>query len=284
MTRCVAAIILLCLTICHALQLDESQVQPQELSTTKRACVLNDDNTISCIPTVSTSTASTSNLSVASHLTKKQKKIRRKRRVRRRMRKQRRRERRRERRKSGKGSKGKSTKPPSTKRPTSKPPSGARSGRCAEKDVICWSKKALALTNAVRKKEGVSQMLKHGTQAQMNNAMKHARYLARIGYLKHQVLQTATKEVKCERFVSGENLAYHYEKDNVAGMCVDLWISSRGHFLNLVRDWFKEMVMGVYFAGDGRVYCVQTFALIYPSSAYGSKDGPQCHEARSVRI
>lgn len=163
-------------------------------------------------------------------------------------------------------------------------PSPRRRQRCATRDAICWNRHALSLTNKVRRKNGVKEMLLPGTQAQLDNAMRYAKFLARLGFLKHQVLSAATKEVRCKRFVSGENIAFHYETDKTAERCVELWVRSRGHFLNLIRGWFREMVMGIYIARDGRVYCVQTFALYYPTQTFGNRNGPKCYPARRAPL
>lgn len=131
-------------------------------------------------------------------------------------------------------------------------------------------------TNAVRKKHGVKQMLKLGPRRQLINASNHAARLSKLGKLKHQILPAVTKEVKCKRWIGGENLAYNYENADIARACVNQWINSKGHFENLVREWFKEVVTGFHFDNDGRVYCVQTFGLVHKVGTVGPLKGKDC--------
>lgn len=140
----------------------------------------------------------------------------------------------------------------------------------------CWNKLIRTYTNDVRKKHGVKIMLKLGPKRQLLNANRHANRLSRLGFLRHQILVKATQEVKCKRWIGGENLAYNYEHGDIARSCVNQWINSKGHFENLVRDWFKEVVTGFHFDNDGRVYCVQTFGLFYPRGTYGPVDTEDC--------
>ena len=133
----------------------------------------------------------------------------------------------------------------------------------------------LKYTNNVRKTKGLS-MLALGPKRQMANAMRYAKKLGKMGYLKHQNLRSVTKEVGCKRWVGGENLAFNYETGDIARKCVDQWIGSKGHYQNLVRSWFKEMAVGFQFNKDGRVYCVQTFGLYYPRQTFGRRNGPKC--------
>lgn len=147
---------------------------------------------------------------------------------------------------------------------------------CAKSDIRCWNKMVREYTNAVRTKHGVKHMLKLGPRRQLMNANKHAIRLSKWGKLKHQILPQATKEVKCKRWIGGENLAYNYEHADIARACVNQWINSKGHFDNLVRDWFREVVTGFHFDKDGRVYCVQTFGLFYSTGTIGPDTGKDC--------
>lgn len=158
-----------------------------------------------------------------------------------------------------------------------------RGRKCRRRDVLCEAKRALELTNEIRRKNGVKEMLVLGTQAQMINAMKHARFLSKLGRLKHQKLADATRKTRCERFIGGENLAAH-DYEDVAGVCVKAWKNSPGHFANLIRPWYKEMVMGVVWRGH-RAYCVQTFAIVLKNhrQTFGKFKGPKCHKARGPR-
>lgn len=133
-------------------------------------------------------------------------------------------------------------------------------------------------TNTVRANNGEKPLI-HGTQSQLDNALRYAKVLASKKTLQHQTLPAVTKEVKCLRWIGGENLAFNYEKGDIARACVQQWIASRKHWDNLVRPWFEEMVVGVHIRFDGRVYCVQTFAVFFPRhSTFGTRDGPKCHQ------
>lgn len=147
---------------------------------------------------------------------------------------------------------------------------------CERGDAICWCMKAVQYTNEVRRKNGVKKMLKVGPVKQLDNALWYAEELDKRGGLKHQVLKDVTKEVQCERWVGGENIAYNYEDGDIAKACVRQWENSKLHFQNLIRDWFEEVVIGVHIASDNRVYCVQTFSLIYEEGTYGDLDGARC--------
>lgn len=46
------------------------------------------------------------------------------------------------------------------------------------------------------------------------------------------------------RWIGGENLAFNDEDGDIAKSCVNQWINSRGHFENLVPEWFQEVVVG----------------------------------------
>lgn len=131
---------------------------------------------------------------------------------------------------------------------------------CSKMDMECWCMKAKDYTNDVRRRNGMSKMLKVGTMKQLNNAVRYAGVLGDKGFLEHQELSDATAEIGCGRFIGGENIAYNYEQNDIAKACVDQWEGSSGHLENILRDWFEEVVVGFHFESDGRVYCVQTFA------------------------
>lgn len=117
-------------------------------------------------------------------------------------------------------------------------------------------------------------MLKVGSESMLANADRWAENLARRQGLEHQNFDTANSEVRCGRRISGENIAYNFEDGDYARACVDQWIGSTGHFENIVRDWFEEVVIGFAFDSRGAVYCVQTFAVEDDGS--GSRDGSGC--------
>ena len=147
---------------------------------------------------------------------------------------------------------------------------------CGRGDIPCWNELVRRYTNAERARHGGMQPLSLGPRRQLQNAARHAERLGRLGRLRHQVLPRATREVRCKRWIGGENLAYNYATGDVARACVDQWIRSKPHMRNLLRHWFKEVVTGFFFAPDGRVYCVQTFGLKYPWGTVGPADGKDC--------
>ncbi|KAI0567835.1 Cysteine-rich secretory protein [Gracilaria domingensis] len=153
---------------------------------------------------------------------------------------------------------------------------GRKLEQCDQEDNRCWCMKAIAYTNEVRKRNGKKKMLKPGPMAQLHNANRYATTLASIGTLKHQDLASATNEVGCNRRIGGENIAYNYEKRDVAFSCVRQWESSQGHLENMLRDNFDEVVVGFFKAQNGQVYCVQTFSVVAKSSSHGNGNDPQC--------
>lgn len=149
---------------------------------------------------------------------------------------------------------------------------------CARQDIECWSEKARQYTNEVRRKNKVKKMLRPGTISQMRNAMRWAAHLSRIGKLIHQKLgkDALQREVKCKRWMAGENLAYNYESGDIARAAVDQWTGSQEHFENQIRDYFEEVVTAFHFARDGRIYAVQTFAVPHHIRTYGNPKARIC--------
>lgn len=158
---------------------------------------------------------------------------------------------------------------PAAARPASAPP-------CARNDFVCWCVLAVKYTNDVRRRKGTRKMLRVGPQRQLDNALRYAKALARLGKLRHQNLIDATKDVGCSRWMGGENIAFNYEPNDIAMRAVQQWVGSPGHLKNIVRDWFEDCVVGFYFAPDGRVYAVQTFSLVHGHGTFGSVSGPGC--------
>lgn len=151
---------------------------------------------------------------------------------------------------------------------------------CKTNDIICWCLIAVKYTNEVRRRHGVKTPLTVGTQSQLNNALRYAKYLAQNDRFEHQNLPSATKEVKCKRWVGGENLALNYESGDVAKRAVMQWEGSKKHLDNIKKDWYKEVVVGFYFMPNGRVYAVQTFALVHEFGTFGSVNDPGCNIIR----
>eukprot|EP00737_Agarophyton_chilense_P001262 gb/GEZJ01001415.1/.p1 GENE.gb/GEZJ01001415.1/~~gb/GEZJ01001415.1/.p1 ORF type:complete len:229 (+),score=20.21 gb/GEZJ01001415.1/:1532-2218(+) len=146
-----------------------------------------------------------------------------------------------------------------------------RASSCSQSDILCWNKEALNLVNDVRRRKGKSALIL-GPQSQLDNAMRYASKLASEHTLYHQQLKSVTKEVGCGRWIGGENLAYNYDQRNAAASCVDQWINSQGHFENLVRNRFEQVVLGLHFKNDGSVFCVQTFSSISKAAPGGVND------------
>lgn len=147
---------------------------------------------------------------------------------------------------------------------------------CNKKHTACWSERARHLTNTVRRSRGIKP-LNAGTYRQLQNALKYAKRLGALGFLKHQNLREATRQVGCNRFVAGENIAFNYVKGDLVQTCVKQWIHSKGHFKNLVREWFEEVVVGVFeHKKSGRVYCVQTFAVVHQRNSKGKGKKGEC--------
>lgn len=119
---------------------------------------------------------------------------------------------------------------------------------------------ATRYTNDVRRRNGVSEKLKVGTESQLRNAVRYAKVLGDLGRLEHQDLGEAAQDVGCNRFIVGENIAMNFGDSDVAKTCVDQWENSAGHLENILRPGTKEVVVGFHFNNDGRIYCVQTFA------------------------
>eukprot|EP00177_Eucheuma_denticulatum_P008891 GFKZ01016151.1.p1 GENE.GFKZ01016151.1~~GFKZ01016151.1.p1 ORF type:complete len:305 (+),score=10.52 GFKZ01016151.1:1040-1954(+) len=147
---------------------------------------------------------------------------------------------------------------------------------CLKLDMPCWSLRAMHYTNAIRQRFKVKRMLIPGPLRQLDNAIRYARVLHRRGRLRHQNLRRVTKEVKCKRWIGGENIAYNYATGDVAKACVLQWLHSKTHRENLVRPWFREVVIGFHFGRSGRVYCVQTFGVVHNFGTFGGLKGRRC--------
>lgn len=153
---------------------------------------------------------------------------------------------------------------------------------CYKTDLACWSVKAMEYTNEVRKNQKVETLLVQGPLRQLDNAVKYARKLFRRGgKLKHQNLHSVTKAVRCKRWIGGENVAFNYARGDVAQACVWQWLHSKTHRQNLLRGWFREVVIGFHFGRHGKVYCVQTFSLVHDTGTFGSLNGKGCERVRS---
>lgn len=149
----------------------------------------------------------------------------------------------------------------------------ARQATCDRTDITCWCLKAVQYTNAVRRQRGVSNILKVGPENQLENAVKYAERLARMGSLAHQDFRVANREIGCGRALGGENVALNFETGDIAKACVDQWVSSKGHLENILRDWFLEVVVGFAFDRNGGVFCVQTFAVTDPGNGSPADGG-----------
>lgn len=150
---------------------------------------------------------------------------------------------------------------------------------CSREDFKCWCIKGVKYTNKVRKKHGKEKLFKIGPEKQLDNANSYAQHLGHLGTLVHQDLGHATREIGCQRWIGGENIAFNYAQKDIAKACVEQWESSSGHLENMLRDWFEEVVIGFHYTHDGRVYCVQTFATV---AAHGTVGG--IHDSRCEAV
>lgn len=134
---------------------------------------------------------------------------------------------------------------------------------CHPRDINCLSLKTLEYVNKVRRKNSMSPLLS-GTVKQLENAMMHDKAMKRDNKLYHQKLRIV--KLGCNSFFSGENVAVNHvyncrlDKRDPAKMCVDQFIESPGHFKNLINKDHERMVMGVFIAGNGQIWCTQTFS------------------------
>jgi len=119
-------------------------------------------------------------------------------------------------------------------------------------------------------------MLRVGTMSQLNNAVQYANVLGNLGVLQHQILSDVTAKVGCSRFIGGENVAYNFNSGDVAKFCVNQWENSSGHLRNMLSDSNDEVVVGIHYARDGRVYCVQTFSSIKSRGTVGKPNQAGC--------
>ena len=135
----------------------------------------------------------------------------------------------------------------------------------------CWNTLALKYVNILRAcakaKLGTSiEPLKPGTLYMLQNALLHSRNQASARSLWHQNLGATSFGTGVCRLVglNGENVAFHTWQINPAWYCVmSQWLNSPGHRANMLRTWFKEMVVGVVVESTGRRYCTQTFINRY---------------------
>jgi len=147
---------------------------------------------------------------------------------------------------------------------------------CKRYDFNCWCVKAVEYTNQVRLRHGKKKMLRVGPISQLNNAIEYANVLGNLGVLQHQILSEVTAKVGCSRFIGAENVAYNFNSDDIAKFCVNQWENSSGHLRNMLSDANDEVVVGIHYARDGRVYCVQTFSSIKLHGTVGKPDQSGC--------
>lgn len=152
---------------------------------------------------------------------------------------------------------------------------------CKKSDQICQSKRAVQLTNKIRRAYGRERDLVMGSQAQLRNAVEHAKFMAKKGKAIGQDLVKAEKTIKCERFIGAENVAKVKASGDIAKDCVSVWENSPPAWNNMVLTFVREMVVGVALDKKGNAYCVQTFALKLKDSpeTYGSASAKGCKKA-----
>lgn len=146
-------------------------------------------------------------------------------------------------------------------------------GPCHLRDEECMSNQMLKYVNDYRKSQGLSKMLSSGSSSQLNNAMGHSKKMKQNGSIYHQKLSRVN--LGCSAFFSGENVAKNhciYGKTNTdpARMCVDQFIESEPHRLNLINENHESVAMGVYISNDGYIWCTQTFTKSTKFSTSGT--------------
>lgn len=134
---------------------------------------------------------------------------------------------------------------------------------CTLSDTVCMSMVALNEVNKIRAGVGKAA-LSGGTMAMLQNALSHSSALADQERLRHQNLKETS--LGCNAFFSGENLAQNNlinagSPPNVARMCVKQLENSPNHYENIISDYHKYTVMGVYIDADDKVWCTQIFAV-----------------------
>jgi len=146
-------------------------------------------------------------------------------------------------------------------------------GPCANADTLCWHLEAVRLVNDMRARLARLPPLAVGTFSALDNAVRHSRFLVN-GPFRHQNLAAATREIGCNTFVSGENIAKGSPgRDNPAATCVQIWEHSKGHRDNILSTTHKETVVGIVSTGAG-YWCTQTF-----QTRGRRRTGPRCQPA-----
>jgi len=153
------------------------------------------------------------------------------------------------------------------------PQSCSTGGPCNLRDEECMSTQMLKYVNDYRKTQGISKMLSSGSSSQLNNAMTHSKRMKEKGSIYHQEISRVN--LGCSAFFSGENVAKNhctYGRTNTdpARMCVDQFIDSEPHRLNLINKNHESVSMGVYISDDGYIWCTQTFSQSTKFSTSGS--------------
>eukprot|EP00179_Madagascaria_erythrocladioides_P026146 CAMPEP_0198335972 /NCGR_PEP_ID=MMETSP1450-20131203/20675_1 /TAXON_ID=753684 ORGANISM="Madagascaria erythrocladiodes, Strain CCMP3234" /NCGR_SAMPLE_ID=MMETSP1450 /ASSEMBLY_ACC=CAM_ASM_001115 /LENGTH=176 /DNA_ID=CAMNT_0044040669 /DNA_START=170 /DNA_END=697 /DNA_ORIENTATION=- len=139
---------------------------------------------------------------------------------------------------------------------------------CNGMDTMCWSMKSVNYLNGFRRANGIGKMLRAGYKSQQFNADAHSRAMMGRRALYHQNLGSATSQIGCGVFVNAENVAYNYEKGDIARACMNQWQKSAPHRANLLNMNSDRVTVGFSRSSDGRVYCtmVMTMEMSSPPS------------------
>lgn len=143
-------------------------------------------------------------------------------------------------------------------------------------DAKCLHAETLAKVNSLRASLGKAP-LRSGTISMLNNAVAHSRHMAETGDFSHQDLGQVTKNIGCDLFCSGENIAW-FGGGAIGGApekCFNLWRNSPGHYNNMISE-NDYSVIGIFQGSNGRVYCTQTLAKERSREVKTVVGGAQC--------
>ncbi len=156
-------------------------------------------------------------------------------------------------------------------------------GPCARSDFRCMNVMALRYTNEIRARAG-RYPLEMGTEYMLDNAMYHSQVQQRAGNIFHQDL--GATPLGCSAHFSGENVAQNFvwatpnRATDPARICVEQLRDSPPHYKNIISDYSRASVMGIYIDGRDWIWCTQTFAV---NVAYGQGKCAMANAEAGVR-
>lgn len=137
-----------------------------------------------------------------------------------------------------------------------------RTSSCAKTDTHCMNARALVLTNAIRRREGLPD-LSMGSEAMLRNAIAHSRIMAGRRHIFHQDIgRIYVGNGACRTPLTGENVAQNFAQPRAhpAALCVEQWRKSPPHYRNIVNKDNVNVIVGVYIDREGKIWCTQTFS------------------------